>query len=167
MTSGTILVMGVSGSGKSTVGRELAARLGLPFLDADDLHPPANVAKMHAGEPLTDADREPWLRRISQWLADQRKAGEPGVLACSALKRSYRDQLRAADPDLRIVFLDGSFDLLHERLGGRHGHFFPARLLQAQLADLEVPGPDENAVTVSIGQTPAKIVDSIAEAHAG
>jgi len=167
MTPGTILVMGVSGSGKSTVGRELAARLRRRFLDADDLHPSANVAKMKAGEPLTDADRAPWLRLIGQWLADQRAKGEPGVLACSALKRSYRDQLRTADPYLRIVFLDGSPDVLRERLAARHGHFFPARLLHAQLADLEVPGPDEHAATVSIGQSPTKIVDSIAEAYAG
>jgi carbohydrate kinase (thermoresistant glucokinase family) len=167
MTSGTILVMGVSGSGKSTVGRALATRLGRPFLDADDLHPPANVAKMSAGIPLTDADRAPWLRRISQWLADRRAAGEPGVLACSALKRAYRDRLRATEPGLRIAFLAGEPDLLAERLGARHGHFFPARLLQAQLADLEVPGPDEHAMIVFIGQSAEEIVDSIAEGHAG
>jgi gluconokinase len=167
MTPATILVMGVSGSGKSTVGRALATRLGRPFLDADDLHPPANVAKMSAGVPLTDADRAPWLRRIGLWLADRRAGGEPGVLACSALKRAYRDQLRAAEPDLRIAFLAGEPDLLSDRLGARHGHFFPARLLRAQLADLEVPGPDEHSMTVSIGQSPQKIVNSIVEAYAG
>jgi len=167
MTFGTILIMGVSGSGKSTVGRELAERLGRPFLDADDLHSPANKAKMAAGIPLTDADRAPWLRHIADWLAERRAAGEPGVLACSALKRAYRDELRVGDPDLRIAFLTGDSDLLAQRITARHGHFFPARLLQAQLADLEVPGPDEHAITVSIGQPPTKIVDSIVEVHAG
>ncbi len=124
-----VLVMGVSGCGKTTVGRLLATRLDWPFLDADDLHPPANVAKMAAGIPLTDADRAPWLAMVAAWMAERRAAGEPGVVACSALKRAYRDTLRASDPDLRLVFLEGERELLAERLTHRHGHFFPQRLL--------------------------------------
>lgn len=159
-----VLVMGVSGSGKTTVGEELAGRLGWPFLDADDLHPAANVAKMAAGTPLTDADRLPWLRRVAEWIAHRREARESGVLGCSALKRAYRDQLRAADPGLFVVYLQGQRDLLAKRVSARHGHFFPARLLDAQLADLEEPAPDEHAMTVSIGQSPEKIVDSVVAA---
>lgn len=136
-----IIVMGVSGSGKSTVGAALAARRGWCFVDGDDLHPPANVAKMAAGEPLTDADRTPWLARIAEALQDCRDI--PLVIACSALKRRYRDRLRQADSGVRFVFLYGSTTLLAQRLSGRAGHFMPTSLLQSQLDALEAPGPDE------------------------
>ncbi len=153
--------MGVSGSGKSTIGRLLAERTGWPFEDADLLHPPANVAKMHAGVPLTDADRWPWLQVVAAWIAQRHAAGGPGIMGCSALKRSYRDLLRTADPYLRVVYLQGEPGLLHERLMHRHGHFFPSALLSAQLDDLEEPGPDEHPVIVPIGQSPDRTTDAI------
>jgi gluconokinase len=153
--------MGVSGSGKSTIGVALAHRLGWAFVDADSLHSPANVAKMAAGTPLDDADRRPWLEDVADWIARRRAAGEPGVVACSALKRAYRDRLRAADPDLRVVHLRGTRDELDARLAQRRGHFFPAALLDAQLADLEAPGPDENAIEVHIGDSVGATVESV------
>jgi gluconokinase len=162
-----VLVMGVSGCGKTTVGRLLADRLGWPFLDADDLHPPANVAKMAAGIPLTDADREPWLATVAEWIAERRSHGEPGVVACSALKRIYRDGLRGADEGIRLVYLKGERELLEQRLAHRHGHFFPQRLLAAQLADLEEPTDDEKPIIVPIGLTPADIADIIVAALTG
>ncbi len=158
--------MGVSGSGKSTIGTQLAKRLGAIFADGDDLHPQANVMKMSAGIPLTDEDREPWLRLCAQWLAEQQDEGVPAVLACSALKRSYRDLLRAAAPGLAVVYLDGSRELLASRLSNRPGHFFNPRLLDSQLADLEAPGPDEGAIVVPITLTPAEIIDQAAAALA-
>lgn len=161
MTGQAVLVMGVSGSGKSTAGELLAHRLGWPFLDADDVHPAANIAKMIAGVPLTDADREPWLRAIAAWLARGYGDGESAVVACSALKRSYRDLLRAAAPGLRLVYLTGDPDLLSQRVAHRRGHFFPIRLLHAQLRDLEVPGADEDPIVVDAAGPPEKIVDSV------
>ncbi|MDI1465425.1 gluconokinase [Catellatospora sp. KI3] len=159
MSDTPVLVMGVSGSGKTTIGTNLALRLGAAFQDADDLHPPANKQKMHDGIPLTDADREPWLLACAQWLAAQAGDGRPAVLACSALKRHYRDRLRAAAPDLRIVYLDGDRELLAARLGHRPGHFFNPVLLDSQLAELEVPGPDENSIALPITLSPADLVD--------
>src|SRR5688572_18958173 len=126
--------MGVSASGKSTIGRLLAQRTGWPFLDADDLHPPHNRAKMEAGTPLTDADRWPWLGQVAEWIAQRADSG--CVVACSALKRAYRDQLREADPDLRLVYLQCDRDMIVERIGRRAGHFFPLSLVAAQFADL-------------------------------
>jgi gluconokinase len=161
VTDHVVVMMGVSGSGKTTIGSALAKRLDWPFLDADDLHPLANVAKMRAGIPLTDADREPWLQEVVAWIAERRAAGEPGVVACSALKRAYRDRLRAADPGLRVVFLDGPREQLMQRLAHRIGHFFPPSLLDAQLADLEPPGPHEHPIIVPIGLTPDDAVESI------
>ncbi|MGE5829346.1 MAG: gluconokinase [Micromonosporaceae bacterium] len=161
MTDQAVLVMGVSGSGKSTVGRLLARRLGWPFLDADDLHPAANIARMTAGIPLADADREPWLRSIADWLARGHADGEPAILACSALKRRYRDQLRAAAPGLRVVYLAAEPDVLRQRVAHRPGHFFPVRLFENQLRDLEVPGPDEAPIVVHANNLPEKIVDSL------
>ncbi len=157
--STSVLVMGVSGSGKTTVGTQIAKGLGAVFADGDDLHPQANVMKMSAGIPLTDEDREPWLRRCADWLGRQRDGGVDAVLACSALKRYYRDILREAAPGLRIVYLDGSRELLASRLSHRPGHFFNPRLLDSQLADLQPPGADENAVVVPITLTPDEIVD--------
>jgi gluconokinase len=148
-----LVVMGVSGCGKSTVGGLLAKHTGWPFLDADDLHSTENIAKMAAGTPLTDADREPWLAQVAAWIAERRAAGESGVVACSALKRSYRDRLRQADPDLRFVYLQSDRGTISARLAQRVGHFFPPRLLDAQFADLDEPGPDEHPIIVPIGQT--------------
>jgi carbohydrate kinase (thermoresistant glucokinase family) len=161
VTGQAVLVMGVSGSGKSTVGELLAHRLGWPFLDADDVHPPANIAKMTAGVPLTDADREPWLQAIAAWLARGRVESESVVVACSALKRRYRDLLRAAAPGLRLVYLASDPELLSQRVAHRRGHFFPIGLLHAQLRDLEVPGADEDPIVVDAAQPPEKIVDSV------
>lgn len=156
-----VLIMGVSGCGKSTIGTLLGHRMGWPFLDADDLHPAENVAKMQRGVPLTDADRWPWLDLVAAWIADRANAGRPGVVGCSALKRSYRDLLRRADPRLRVVYLWGDREILTERLSHRHGHFFPRQLLDAQLAALEEPTPDEHPVVVPIGQSPDRTVDAI------
>jgi gluconokinase len=145
--------MGVSGSGKTTVGTSLAARLGLPFVDADALHPEANVMKMSAGVPLTDVDRAPWLDAVGAVLA-----GGPVVVACSALRRAYRDRLRAAAPELRLVHLHGSRDLLAERMGVRD-HFMPVGLLESQLAALEAPDDDEGALVYDV----ARPADEIAQ----
>ncbi len=153
--------MGVSGCGKSTVGRLLATQTGWPFLDADDLHSPESVAKMTTGTPLTDADREPWLADVAAWIAQRRDAGESGVVACSALKRSYRDRLRQADPELRFVYLQSDHGTISARLAKRVDHFFPTRLLAAQFADLDEPGPDERPIIVPIGQTPAAEVADV------
>jgi carbohydrate kinase (thermoresistant glucokinase family) len=156
-----LLVMGVSASGKTTVGRTLAERTGWPFLDADDLHSPEAVARMAAGKPLTDAERWPWLDRIAAWIAARRAAGEPGVVACSALKRSYRDRLRVADPDLRLVYLRASREQIADRLNHRTGHFFPPVLAWAQFDDLEDPDPDERAITVPMGRSTDDEVDEV------
>jgi gluconokinase len=156
-----VLVMGVSGCGKTTVGTLLGLRTGWPFMDADDLHPASNVRKMKHGIPLTDADRWPWLDEVAAWISQRVQLGEPGVVACSALKRRYRDVLRRADPNLRVVYLRGDRELLNQRLAHRHGHFFPKQLLDAQLADIEEPTPDEHPLVVPIGQSPDDTVDQI------
>lgn len=153
-----VVVMGVSGSGKTTVGAALADALGLRFVDGDALHPVANVAKMAAGIPLDDADRAPWLDAIGAVLAEG-----PVVVACSALKRAYRDRLRAAAPGLQLVFLDGSPALLASRMSARPGHFMPTSLLDSQLATLERPGPDEQALTADIADPVPVIVTTLAE----
>lgn len=144
--------MGVSGCGKSTVGRALADRLGLVYVEGDSLHPPENVRRMAAGVPLTDDDRAGWLDAIALRLSEETGGGPGAVVACSALKRRYRDRLRAAAPDLRLVFLHGSEALLSERLGRRQGHYMPASLLPSQLATLEVPQADEQALTADIAE---------------
>jgi gluconokinase len=156
-----ILVMGVSGSGKTTIGAMLAGRLHWHYAEADDFHPAANIAKMAAGHPLTDADRWPWLAAIAKWIDAQQAAGEPAVVTCSALKRAYRDYLRQGRSHVRVVYLSGSREVIATRLAARHGHFFRPELLDSQLADLEEPGPDEDVTTVSIGGTPRQIVDEI------
>lgn len=156
--SAPVVVMGVSGSGKSTVGAALAARLGVPFVDADALHPPANVAKMTAGQPLDDDDRYPWLEKVGEWLADHR---DGAVASCSALKRKYRDQLRAHCPDVEFVHLSGSAELIGGRLAARTGHFMPAALLRSQLDTLEPLGPDEAGITVDAGCDLEAIVDTV------
>ena len=154
-----VVIMGVSGSGKSTVGALLAERLGVPFADADELHPPENVAKMSAGQPLDDRDRWPWLAAVGDVLAVA--SGTGLVIACSALKRSYRDAIRDRAPETVFAYLHGDRELLGERLGMRVGHFMPGSLLDSQLATLEVPGDDEG-VTVSIDQDPGSAAGAIA-----
>jgi gluconokinase len=145
--------MGVAGSGKSTVGRLLAERLSWAFAEGDDLHPAANVEKMAAGHPLSDDDRLPWLARVRAWIDERVAAGESGVITCSALKRTYRDLLR--DPQVVFVHLNGTREQLLPRLADRRGHFMPVSLLDSQLADLEPPGPDEQAVVVDAIASPA------------
>jgi gluconokinase len=146
MTRLAIVVMGVSGSGKSTVGAAVAATLGLPFIDGDTLHSAKSVAKMRAGTPLQDEDRWPWLDRIGAKLADAAQWPLGMVIACSALRRSYRDRIRAAAPDVRFVFLAGTKALIDARMAHRSGHYMPGTLLDSQLRTLEVPGPDETDV---------------------
>lgn len=153
-----IVVMGVSGSGKTTIGVALARRLGWDFEEGDSLHPASNVAKMASGHPLTDEDRWPWLRRIGDWLDREQRSGRSGVVSCSALKRGYRDLLRDGRPQLRFLHLSGTPDLIGSRIQYRRGHFMPAGLLDSQLASLEPLGAGEPAVTVAIGGSPAQIV---------
>lgn len=148
-----LVMMGVSGSGKSTVGGVLAGRLGWDLGEGDDLHPEANVAKMAAGHPLTDADRWPWLDRVRGWIDEHVAAGRPGIITCSALKRAYRDVLR--DPHVVFVHLSGTREQLASRMTARQGHFMPVALLDSQLADLEPPGEDEQALHVEIGPNAA------------
>lgn len=147
---GCVIVMGVSGSGKSAVGAALADALGLPFADGDDFHPARNVAKMSAGQPLGDTDRWPWLDAIGGLIDRWRAAGQGGVVACSALRRSYRDRLRAGRPQVRFAFLDVPRSVLVARLADRPGHFMPASLLDSQLATLEPPSADEPTVRVPV-----------------
>jgi len=156
-----VIVAGVSGSGKTTVGAMLAGRLGWPFADADDFHPAANIEKMRAGIPLTDTDREPWLRAIVAWMDEHIARGESAVVGCSAIKRSYRDELLGGRPEARMVFLATDRDVLTRRLATRVGHFFPEKLLASQLAALEPPGPDEHVIRVIPADTPAQTVDAI------
>ena len=158
-----VVVMGVSGSGKSTVGAALAQRLRVPFADADDLHPPANIAKMSAGEPLTDEDRRPWLETIGAWLADHDGVG--GVMSCSALKRAYRDQLRRHAPRLVLVHLHGSRDVIERRQASRPGHFMPASLLASQFATLEPLAEDEHGVVLDVDQSVDEIVHEFVSTH--
>ncbi|MCO6419382.1 gluconokinase [Siccirubricoccus sp. KC 17139] len=154
--SQAVLLMGVSGAGKSTIGPMLAKALGVAFADADAFHPPANIAKMSSGQPLTDEDRWPWLDAIGAWLAGRGAAG--GVVACSALKRIYRDRLRAACPGLRLVYLSGDPALIGARQAARRGHFMPPGLMTSQFAALEAPGADEEAITLSVAATPEAIL---------
>ncbi|TMI98905.1 MAG: gluconokinase [Alphaproteobacteria bacterium] len=157
-----IVVMGVSGAGKSTVGRLIAAQLDCPFRDADSFHPGANIAKMSRGEPLTDEDRWPWLQAIAAWIAQHRAAGTSCVVTCSALKRRYRDLVTDGQrKDVRLVYLKGDFDLIAARLKARQGHFMPPELLRSQFAALEEPGVDEGAIAVSIDAAPEEIADRV------
>jgi gluconokinase len=156
-----VIVAGVSGSGKTTVGALLAGRLGWRFADGDDLHPAANVAKMRAGIPLTDTDRRPWLRAIAAWMDERIARGEDTVVACSALKRSYRDLLLDGRPAARMVFLAPDREVLARRLAARHGHFFPEHLLSSQFDALEPPAPDERVLTVVPADDPAATVTQI------
>jgi len=155
-----IVIMGVSGSGKSTVGELLAQRLGVPYADADDLHPQANVDKMAAGHPLDDDDRRPWLAEVGAALTAAEDTGM--VMACSALKRSYRDAILREEPRTRFVHLYGSRQLLESRLEHRHGHFMPSSLLDSQLDTLEPLQADEPGIEIGIDRTPEQIVDAAA-----
>ena len=156
-----VILAGVAGSGKTTVGRALAARMGWAFEDADALHSPADIAKMHSGVPLTDADRWPWLETVAAWLDARIAAGTPAVVACSVLKRSYREFLYRGRPAVQIVMLQADGAVLTARLTGRRGHFFPAKLLQSQLADLEMPGDTEPTLVVAATGSPAELADEI------
>lgn len=160
-TPSALVVMGVSGSGKSTIAEQLAARLGWRYVDGDLFHPPANVAKMSAGHPLTDEDRWPWLRAIAAEIDRLAAASARAVVACSALKRAYRDILVHGRDDVRIVFLDGTKDLIAKRLAARKGHFMPPRLLDSQFKTLEPPQPGERPITVSIDASVDGIVNDI------
>jgi gluconokinase len=155
-----IVVMGVSGAGKSTIAAMLAHRLGWSFEDADWFHPPSNVEKMHSGQPLTDDDRLPWLDGIAAWIRATREQRGHGVIACSALKRAYRDILVAGRSDVRIVYLKGDRDLIARRFSLRQEHFMPASLIDSQFAALEEPEEDEHAVVVSIDAGPRAIVEA-------
>ncbi len=161
-----LVVMGVSGSGKTTIGAMLAGRLGWPFAEADDFHPPANLAKMRAGTPLEDADRLPWLAAIAAQIDAWRAEGQSGVVTCSALKRSYRAIIIGDRPEPVLVYLKGDRDLVAARLAARQGHFMPAALLASQFATLEEPTPDERPLVIPIGEPPAAIVARIIAALA-
>ncbi|HJT08253.1 MAG TPA: gluconokinase [Stellaceae bacterium] len=153
--------MGISGAGKTTIAQELAARLGWAFEEGDALHPEANVAKMHAGIPLTDADRQPWLEAVAAWIDGQRAKKQPGIITCSALKRSYRQTIIGDRPEVRLVYLRGGRDVVAEHLAGRHGHFMPPALLQSQIDTLEEPTADEEPLTVDVGPPAEQVADKI------
>ena len=157
-----LVLMGVSGSGKTTVGTQLADALGWPFVDGDDFHPEANVEKMASGQPLTDDDRWPWLRAIRDFIHERLERGEPALVACSALKGAYRDVLLDGNDGAYIVHLSGSYNLIRERMEARTDHFFDAEMLQSQFDALEVPDA-EDVLTVSIDQPPRAIVQEIQE----
>ena len=156
-----VVVMGVSGSGKTTVASLLAERLGCAFMDGDDFHPRENVEKMRSGLPLNDGDRLPWLEAIARRIDDWRERGESGVITCSALKRAYRGIIVGQRPDTNLVYLRGLRELIHGRLMARTAHFMPAGLLDSQFATLEEPAEDERAILVDIEASPSLIVDEI------
>lgn len=156
-----IVVMGVAGSGKSTIGTLLARRLDWAFADADSFHPASNVEKMRRGVPLTDDDRLPWLEAIAAWMEGLRRDGQRGIVTCSALKRAYRKILVGGRADTRIVYLKGERDLIASRMVARTGHFMPVGLLDSQFRTLEEPGPEENPIVVAIDATPQAMVEAI------
>jgi carbohydrate kinase (thermoresistant glucokinase family) len=162
-----VVVMGVSGCGKSTIASMLAHRLNWIYEDGDWFHPQSNVRKMHAGEPLTDEDRWPWLHGIAAWIDASRRVGNHGTVACSALTRAYRDILVGERRDVRIVYLKGERDLIARRLAARDGHFMPPSLLDSQFAALEEPQPDEHPIVVSIVPHPREIVEEIVKRLGG
>jgi len=155
-----VIVFGVSGAGKTTIGKLLAEELGWQFYEADDFHPRANIEKMRSGLPLTDEDRWPWLERLREQIMRSLAAKENAVLACSALKRVYREHLRVSG-DVKFVFLRGDYALIERQLRRRRGHFMSPALLQSQFADLEEPQPDEDVLTIDLGRSPQELVDEI------
>jgi gluconokinase len=159
-----LVVMGVSGSGKTTLGELLAARLGWPFKEGDELHPPANVEKMRAGQPLDDADRAPWLKAIGEWIDGWLANGQSGVISCSALKRAYRETIAAGRPQVRFVFIDLDEATIAERLKHRKGHYWPPALLHSQFEALEVPTPDEPVIRVDGHEARDAQVDQVVAA---
>ncbi|HET7730077.1 MAG TPA: gluconokinase [Usitatibacter sp.] len=159
-----VVVMGVSGCGKSTVASLLARRMGREMAEADTFHSASNVAKMRAGTPLTDEDRGPWLDALADWIDRHRREGRPCVVACSALKRAYRERLARGHGDVRFVYLEGDHATVAARLAGRSGHYMPPSLLASQFATLEPPGADENPLVVPIDAPPDAIVERIVEA---
>jgi carbohydrate kinase (thermoresistant glucokinase family) len=161
LTEVIVLVGGVAGSGKTTVGAVLADRLHWPFVDADAFHSAANIAKMRSGVPLTDADRQPWLAAIGSWMDERMAAGESAVAGCSALKRSYRDRLLAGRPQAWLAFLEISRELAHARLAARHGHFFTVKLLDSQFAELEPPLHEQRLLVLDATRPPDRLADEI------
>ena len=155
-----IIIFGVSGAGKTTIGKLLARDLRWRFIEADDFHPAANIEKMRSGHPLTDNDRWPWLEQLRQQIERSLSARENAVLACSALKRAYRDRLHVSD-EIKFVFLRGDHALVQKQLRSRHGHFMNATLLQSQFDALDEPESDENVVTIELGRRPEEIVERI------
>lgn len=155
-----LIVFGVSAAGKTTIGKLLAEQLGWQFYEADDFHPRANIEKMRSGRPLTDDDRWPWLECLREQITRSLAAQENAVLACSALKRAYRERLCVRD-DVKFVFLRGDYALIENQLHHRHGHFMNPALLRSQFADLEEPGSDEDALTVEFGRTPEELIEEI------
>ncbi len=155
-----VIVFGVSGTGKTTIGKLLAQELGWPFYEADDFHSGINIDKMRRGIPLTDEDRWPWLKGLRQLIERPLEAGENAVLACSALKRAYRERLRVSD-EVKFVFLRGDYALIEKQLRQRRGHFMNPELLRSQFTDLEEPKPDEGVLTIELGRTPEELVEEI------
>jgi gluconokinase len=155
-----VIVFGVSGAGKTTIGKLLAEQLDWTFYEADDFHPRANIKKMQSGRPLTDEDRWPWLESLREQITRSLAAKESAVLACSALKRAYRERLRVSD-DVKLVFLRGDYRLIGKQLRHRRGHFMNPALLKSQFADLEEPGSDEDAVTIELGKSPKELIEEI------
>jgi gluconokinase len=155
-----VIVFGVSGAGKTTIGKLLAEELGWRFYEADDFHPGANIQKMRQGKPLTDEDRWPWLKSLREQITRSLGAKQNAVLACSALKRGYRERLRVSD-DVKFVFLRGDYALIEQQLHRRRGHFMNSALLQSQFGDLEEPEPGEGAITIELGRTPQELVEEI------
>jgi gluconokinase len=158
-----IVLMGVSGAGKSTIGGELSRMLGWPFRDADSFHPPANIEKMKSGIPLADDDRWPWLDAIGAWIGERLARSEPGIVSCSALKRAYRARIGARRQGVRLVYLLGSQEMISSRLAGRKDHFMPLELLASQFTALEEPGPEERALVVGIAMPPVYMARSIVD----
>jgi len=158
-----LVVMGVSGCGKSTVAALLAGRLGWPFEEGDALHPQANVEKMATGHPLTDEDRAPWLQKVVAWVEEQLDAGRSGLITCSALKRAYRDVINRRGSGVVFVYLSGTRETIAARLAARHGHYMPASLLDSQFADLEEPTSNEPAICIDVGPPPGVIAQHIVE----
>lgn len=167
MDPGVIVVMGVAGSGKSTIAAELARRLGWRFAEGDSFHPAANVEKMREGVPLTDVDRWPWLDAIAAWVRQTRASGARCVVACSALKRAYRERIADGRADVRFVYLKGTYDLVSTRMASRTGHYMPLALLRSQYETLEEPGSDENPLVIPIERPPEELATRILEALEG